>query len=142
MLCARVSLFRGFLGKFIKGRFSLQKNQIKSSRHNRAVGLNFEERILRLHWMVHALVLIQRLVNKRNVKYKRYGPWGHFPKEMFGTKSCTVDDASSASDSDSDSDSNFDSDSDSTADSDSGSSLASCSPDSLLSGPNYSPDDE
>ena len=58
--------------------------------------------------------------------------WGHFPKEMFGTKSCTVDDDSST----------CDSDSDSTNDSDSRSGLTSCSPDSLSSKPNYSPDDE
>ena len=94
--------------------------------------MNWEERILRPHWMVHAVVHIQPFINKRNVKYKPYGPWGHFPKEMFGTKSCTVDDDSSTSDSDSDS----------TTDSDSGSSLTSCSPDSLSSVPNYSPDDE
>ena len=99
-------------------------------------GMNWEERILRLHWMVHAVVHTQQFINKQNVKYKPYGPWGHFPKELFGTKSCTVDDNSSTSDSDSDSDS------DSTTDSDSGSSLTSCSPDSLSSGPNYSPDDE
>ena len=102
------------------------------------LGLKWEEHILRLHWMVHAVVHIQPFINKRNVKYEPYGPWGHFPKEMFGTKSCTVDDDSSTSDSDSDSDSN----SNSTTDSDSGSSLTSCSPDSLLSGPNCSPDDE
>ena len=88
--------------------------------------------------MVHAVVHIKQFINKRNVKYKPYGPWGHFPKEMFGTKSCTVDDDSSTSDSDPDSDSN----SDSSTDSDSGSSLTSCSPDSLSSGPNYSPDRE
>ena len=63
--------------------------------------------------------------------------WGHFPKEMFGTKkSYTVDDDSSTSDSNSGSDSDF------TTDSDLGSSLTSCSPDSLSSEPNYSPDDE
>ena len=46
--------------------------------------------------------------------------WGHCPKEMFGTKSCTVDDDSSTSDPDCDSDSDF------TTDSDLGSSLTSC----------------
>ena len=100
------------------------------------LGLNWEESILRLHWMVHVVVHIQHFINKRSVKYKSYGPWGHFPKEMFGTKSCTVDDDSSTSNSDSDSDS------DSTTDSDAGSSLTLCSPDSLSSGPNYSPDDK
>ena len=62
--------------------------------------------------------------------------WGHFPKEMFGTKSCTVDSNSSTSDSNPNSDSNF------TTHADLGSSLTSCSPDSLSSEPNYSPDDE
>ena len=42
------------------------------------LGINWEERILRLHWMVHAMVHIQHFINKRNVKYKPYGPWGHF----------------------------------------------------------------
>ena len=42
------------------------------------LGMNWEERILRLHWMVHVVVHIQRFINKRNVKYKPYGPWGHF----------------------------------------------------------------
>ena len=86
--------------------------------------------------MVHAVVHIQQFINRRNVKYKLYGPWGQFPKEMFGMKYCTVDDDSSTSDSESNSNSN------STTDSDSGSSLTSCSPDSLSSEPNYSPDDE
>ena len=62
--------------------------------------------------------------------------WGHFPKETFGTKSCTVDGVSSTCDSNSDSDSDF------TTDSDLGSSLTSCSADSSSSEPNYSPDDE
>ena len=64
--------------------------------------------------------------------------WGHFPKEMFGTKFCTVDDDLSTSDSNS----NSDADSDFTTDSDLGSSLTSCSPYSLSSEPNYSPNDE
>ena len=38
--------------------------------------------------------------------------WGHFPREIYGTKSCTVDDDSSTSDSNSDSDSDFTTDSD------------------------------
>ena len=86
--------------------------------------------------MVHAVVHIQQFIDKRNAKYKPYGPWGHFPKEMFGTKCCTVDDDSSTYDS------SPDSDSDSTTDSESGSSLTSCSADSLSSEPNYSPNDE
>ena len=61
--------------------------------------------------------------------------WGHFPKEMFGTKSCARDDDLSTFDSISDSDSDF------TPDSDLGSGLTSCSPDFLSSEPNYSPDD-
>ena len=28
--------------------------------------------------MVHVVVHIQQFINKRNVKYKPYGPWGHF----------------------------------------------------------------
>ena len=62
--------------------------------------------------------------------------WGHFPKEMFGTKPCTVYDDWSTPDSNSDSDLDF------TTNSDLESSLTSCSPDSLSSEPNYSPDDE
>ena len=42
------------------------------------LGMNREECILRLHWMVHAVVHIQQFINKRNMKYKPYGPWGHF----------------------------------------------------------------
>ena len=80
------------------------------------LAVNWEEHILRLHWMVHAVVHIQQFINKRNVKYKPYGQWRHFSKEMFGTKACTVDDDSSTSDLDSDSDS------DSTTDCDPGSS--------------------
>ena len=57
--------------------------------------------------------------------------WGHFAKEVFRTKSCTVDDDSSTSDSNSNSDSNI------TTNSDLGSSLTSCSPDSLSSEPNH-----
>ena len=41
---------------------------------------SWEEHILRLHWMVRAVVHIQQFINKRNVKYKPYSPWGHFPK--------------------------------------------------------------
>ena len=100
------------------------------------LGMNWEERILQLHWMVHTGLQVQQFINRRNVKYKPHGPWGHFPKEMFGMKSCTVDDDLFTSDS------NSDSDSDSTTDSDSGWSLTSCSPDSLSSEPNYSPNDE
>ena len=40
------------------------------------LGMNWEERILRLHWMVHAVN--KHFINKCNVKYKPYGPWGHF----------------------------------------------------------------
>ena len=39
---------------------------------------SWEERILRLHWMVHAVVHIQHFINKHNVKYKLYGPWYYF----------------------------------------------------------------
>ena len=42
------------------------------------LGMNWEERILRLHWMVHAVVHTQHFINKHNVKCKLYGPWGHF----------------------------------------------------------------
>ena len=42
------------------------------------LGMNWEEHILRLHWMVHVVVHIQQFINKRNVKYKLCGPWGHF----------------------------------------------------------------
>ena len=31
------------------------------------LGMNWEERILRLHWVVHVVVHIQQLMNKRNV---------------------------------------------------------------------------
>ena len=81
-------------------------------------------------------------------RWTPYGPWGHFPKRMFGTKPCSVDSDSSASDSYSDSDSNSNSDSHSSSNSnsntvsDSGSGLTSCSPDPLSSEPDYSPDEE
>ena len=44
------------------------------------LGINWEERIVRLHWMVHVVVHIhiQQFINKRNVKYKPYGLWGQF----------------------------------------------------------------
>ena len=94
-------------------------------------GFPGEERILQLHRMVHAMVHMQQFINKRNVKYEPYGPWGHFPKWMFGTKPCSVDSDSSTSDSDSDFDSNSDSHSssnpNSNTDFDSGLSLTSCS---------------
>ena len=114
------------------------------------LGMNWEECILRLHWMVHAVVHIQQFMNKCNVKYQPYGPWSHFPKQMFRTKPCSVDSDSSTSDSDSDSNSDSNSDShfssssnsNSNTDSDSGSSLTSCSPDPLSSEPDYSPDEE
>ena len=96
--------------------------------------------------MVHVVVHIQQFIKKRNVKYQPYGPWGHFPKRMFGTKPCSVDSDSSTSESDSDSDSNSDShsssNSNSSTDSDSGLSLTSCSQDPLSSEPDYSPDEE
>ena len=41
------------------------------------LGMNWEEHILQLHW-VHAVVHIQQFINKRNIKYKPYGPWCHF----------------------------------------------------------------
>ena len=83
--------------------------------------------------MVHAVVHIQQFINKRNVKYQPY-------KRMFGTKPCSVDSDTSTSHSDSDSHSS--SNSNSSTYSDLGSSLTSCSPDPLLSEPNYSPDEE
>ena len=83
------------------------------------VGMNWEDRILRLHWMVHVVVHIQQFINKRNVKYQSYSPWGHFPKRMFGTKPCSVDTDSSTSDSDSSSNSNSNSDSHSSSNSNS-----------------------
>ena len=42
------------------------------------LGMNWEQHILRLHWMVHVVVHIEQFINKSNVKYKPYGPWGHF----------------------------------------------------------------
>jgi len=42
------------------------------------LGMNWEERILQLHWTVHAVVHTQHFINKHNVKCKPYGPWGHF----------------------------------------------------------------
>ena len=42
------------------------------------LGMNWEERILRLHWTVHAVVHTQHFINKHNVKCKPYGPWGHY----------------------------------------------------------------
>ena len=90
------------------------------------------------------MVHIQQFINKRNVKYQPYGPWGHFPKRRFGTKPCSVDSDSSTSDSDSNSDSHSSSSSNSNSntDYDSGSSLTSCSPDPLASKPDYSPGEE
>ena len=38
------------------------------------LGMNWEERILRLHLMVHVVVHIQQLINRRNIKYNPYGP--------------------------------------------------------------------
>ena len=62
------------------------------------LGMDWEERILRLHWMVHVVVHIQQLINKRNSKYQSNGPWGHFLKQFFGTKPCFVDRDLSTSD--------------------------------------------
>ena len=42
------------------------------------LGMNWEERILRLHLTVHAVVHTKHFINKHNVKCKPYGPWGHF----------------------------------------------------------------
>ena len=106
------------------------------------LGMNWDECILRLHWMGHAVVHIQQFINKRNVKCQPYGPWGHFPKRMFGTKPCSVDIDSSTSDPDSNSDSHSSCNSNSNTDSDSRSSLTSCSPDPMSSEPDYSPDEE
>ena len=63
------------------------------------LGMNWEERILRLHWMVHAVVHIQQFINKRNFKYQPYGPWGHFPKWMYGTSDSSISDSDSNSNS-------------------------------------------
>ena len=46
-------------------------------------GLALDDRIQRLHMMVHAVVHIQQHVNKRNVRYQPFGPWKYFPKAMF-----------------------------------------------------------
>ena len=48
------------------------------------LGMNWEERILRLHWMVHAVVHIQHFINKSNVKYQPAGPWGNLPRGCSG----------------------------------------------------------
>ena len=96
------------------------------------IGMNWEERILRLHWMVHAVVHMQQFMNKCNVKYEPYGPWGPLPKWMLGTEPCSVGSDSSTSDADSECDPNcpFSSslNSNSNTDSDSELSLTSCSP--------------
>ena len=33
--------------------------------------------------MVHAVVHIQQVVNKRSLRYQPFGPWNHFPDEIF-----------------------------------------------------------
>ena len=47
------------------------------------LGTNWEERILRLHWMVHAVVHIQQFI-KHNVEYQPYGPWAISPSGCSG----------------------------------------------------------
>ena len=66
--------------------------------------INWEERINRLHLMVHAAAHCQQFINKRNVRYQPYGPWTHFPKSVFKNGTVT-EDTSSSSSSDSSSDS-------------------------------------
>ena len=46
-------------------------------------GLDLHDRIQRLHVMVQAVVHIQRFVNKRSLRYQPFGPWNHFPDEIF-----------------------------------------------------------
>ena len=46
-------------------------------------GLDLDDRIQRLHMMVHAVVHIQQFVNKRNLRYQPFGPWKHFPKAIL-----------------------------------------------------------
>ena len=69
---------------------SQRRRTTRDGKPNTTMGtLSFEAvesiRLPNCHWMVHAVVHIQQFINKRNVKYKPYGPWGHFPKEIFGT---------------------------------------------------------
>ena len=59
--------------------------------------------------MVHAVVHIQQLVNKRNLRYQPYGPWGHFPEEIFD-QSEVEPDTSSSEDSSTSSDQSSDED--------------------------------
>ena len=33
--------------------------------------------------MVHAVVHIQQFLNKRSLRYQPFGPWNHFPDEIF-----------------------------------------------------------
>ena len=33
--------------------------------------------------MLHAVVHIQQLVNKRSLRYQPFDPWNHFPDEIF-----------------------------------------------------------
>ena len=47
--------------------------------------------MLPLRWMVCGVVHIQQFINNGHTKYLPYGPWGHFPKRMFGTKPCSGD---------------------------------------------------
>ena len=50
------------------------------------LGMNAEEHIPWLHWMVHALVHIQQ--KNVNVKCRLSGRKEHFLKRMFWTKPC------------------------------------------------------
>ena len=58
-------------------------------------GLDLDDRIQRLYMMVHAVVHIQQFVNKRNLRYQPYGPWGHFPEEIFDQSEVEPDTSSS-----------------------------------------------
>ena len=43
----------------------------------------------RLHQTVHCVVRIQQFINKRNVKYRPFGKWPHFPKRMWKQETAT-----------------------------------------------------
>ena len=59
------------------------------------LGLNWEERVQCLHLMGHAVIHVQQFMNKRSVRYQLHGFWGHFPRNIFRTKACTLDSDSS-----------------------------------------------
>ena len=67
--------------------------------------------ILRLQWMVLAMVHIQQCISKHNVKNYSYGSWDCLPKPIFETNRSDIDIDSSISDSNSDSGDDSDSES-------------------------------